>query len=148
LQIWDTAGSEKFRSITKAYFRGAHGIVLTFDLSQLATFKEVDAWVERIRESCAGGEDIAVVLVGNKSDKVSLREVTREEADAKAAELEIPYFETSAKDPNAANVEGVFTALARAALKRRQATTENVAGQRPQVTVIVGETQPKDECAC
>jgi small GTP-binding protein len=148
LQIWDTAGSEKFRSITKAYFRGAHGFVVTFDLSEHRTFEETQRWIEEIRKSTQESDTdvhpIAAVLVGNKSDLE--RAVTREEAQDLAREYGIPYFETSAKDGT--NVESVFTALANEAFKQKQVIEGKRAGQRPQVTVLVDETQAKDECAC
>jgi small GTP-binding protein len=138
LQIWDTAGQEKFRSITKAYYRGAHGILVVFDVSRRDTFDQTRMWIDSIRDSSADSNPIDVILVGNKCDLE--RVVTTEEGNELAKSYQIPYFETSAKD--AINVDAAFQALATAALKRRQALGGKMAvGQRPQVTVEAGSSQ-------
>jgi small GTP-binding protein len=93
LQILDTAGAEKFRSITKAYYRGAHGILAVFDLSRRDTFNQVKMWIDSIRDSSS--KIIEIVLVGNKADLP--RAVEKDEAERLANENNIPYFETSAK---------------------------------------------------
>ena len=66
LQIWDTAGQEKFRPITKAYYRGAHGILVLFDLSKRDTFNYTRMWIDSIREDSS---DPNMILVGNKTDQ-------------------------------------------------------------------------------
>jgi small GTP-binding protein len=144
LQIWDTAGQEKFRSITKAYYRGAHGILVVFDVSRRDTFSQTRMWIDSIRDSSADSNPIDVILVGNKCDLE--RCVTADEAADLAKQFQIPYYETSAKD--ATNVDMAFTSLATAALKRRQAQGGKLAaGQRPQVTVETGGSQG-DSCQC
>jgi small GTP-binding protein len=144
LQIWDTAGQEKFRSITKAYYRGAHGILVVFDVSRRETFNQTRMWIDSIRESSADSNPIDVILVGNKCDLE--RCVTTEEAEDLAKQFQIPYYETSAKD--ATNVDTAFTSLAAAALKRRQAQGGKLgSGPRPQVTVETGGGQG-DSCQC
>jgi small GTP-binding protein len=145
LQIWDTAGQEKFRSITKAYYRGAHGILVVFDVSRRDTFNQTRMWIDSIRDSSADSNPIDVILVGNKCDLE--RCVTAEEAEDLAKQFQIPYYETSAKD--ATNVDSAFTALATSALKRRQAQGGKLAaGQRPQVTVEAGGSQAGGGCPC
>jgi small GTP-binding protein len=113
LQIWDTAGQEKFRSITKAYYRGAHGIMVVFDLSRRETFNQVKNWIDSIRDSSS--EVIDIVLVGNKADLP--RAVQKDEAERLASETGISYFETSAKV--GVGVEDAFVKLITAALRRR-----------------------------
>jgi small GTP-binding protein len=115
LQIWETAGQEKFRSITKAYYRGAHGILVVFDISRRETFNQTKVWVDSIKDSSADSSPIDVILVGNKCDLE--RAVTREEAEALAREFQISYFETCAK--KAVNVDRAFESLATMTLKRR-----------------------------
>ena len=105
LQIWDTAGAEKFQSITKAYFRGALGILVVFDLTDNDTFEKVSNWIDSINEI---HEKISIILVGNKSDLD--HKVSREKVESIAEKYKIKYFETSAKDNS--NVYEVFQCLA------------------------------------
>ncbi|EAY14610.1 small GTP-binding protein, putative [Trichomonas vaginalis G3] len=113
LQIWDTAGQEKFRAITKAYYRGAHGILVVFDISNVESFHRTSAWLDSIKnENC----DIEVLLIGNKADLE--RAVSKEEAEGLAEKYDIPYFETSAKEDK--GVTEAFEKLAYAAYKRYQ----------------------------
>ena len=106
LQIWDTSGSEKYRSITKAYYRGSYGILVVFDLSRRNTFNQTRMWIDSIKDTFT--KSIDVVLVGNKCDLE--RSVTKEEAEDLAAQYKISYFEICAKTNS--NVDEVFTYLA------------------------------------
>lgn len=109
LSIWDTAGQETYKSITRSYFRGASGALLVFDITRKATFRSVTSWLNDLRQIAEDG--IVVILVGNKSDLASgeenKREVTREEAEewCKANKV-LKYVETSAK--NGDGVERAF----------------------------------------
>ena len=90
LQIWDTAGQEKFRTITKAYYRGANGILLVFDVTKRDSFNKTRSWMTSIKESITDPVDI--VLVGNKADNpdessASTRAVTKEEGEQMAADF-------------------------------------------------------------
>jgi len=104
LQIWDTAGHEKFRTITTSYYRGAHGIVIVFDLTDRKSFDSVKRWMEEINKYAR--ENVMRFLIGNKSDLVDKREVKYEEASALANGLNIYYVETSAK--NNINISDFF----------------------------------------
>ena len=68
IQIWDTAGQDRFRSITKNYYKGAHGIILLYDVTNRKTFDNVRDWVEQIREEVS--DKVSIILVGNKIDNV------------------------------------------------------------------------------
>ncbi|KAF2092886.1 GTP-binding protein-like protein RAB2 [Rhizodiscina lignyota] len=120
LSIWDTAGQETYKSITRSYFRGASGALLVFDVSRAATFASVTTWLNDLRQIAE--EEIVVVLVGNKSDlaagrtlpsgsEENKREVTREEAEewCKANKV-MTYVETSAKSGE--GVERAFLEVA------------------------------------
>ena len=72
-QIWDTAGQERYRAITSAYYRGAVGALLCYDIAKSVTYKNVKRWLTELRENAA--ENIVIMLVGNKSDLKHLREV-------------------------------------------------------------------------
>jgi small GTP-binding protein len=144
LQIWDTAGQEKFRAITKAYYRGAHGILVVFDISRRDTFNQTRVWIDSIRDSSADSNPIDVILVGNKCDLE--RAVTREEAQALADQFQLSYFETSAKEST--NVEAAFQSLATLALRRRLAVGGKFAPSVSPNVIVGGNSQKKDGCSC
>ncbi|WFD00789.1 hypothetical protein MYAM1_003541 [Malassezia yamatoensis] len=85
LQVWDTAGSEQFRSITRSYYKGAAGCLLVYDITEEDTFEHLPTWLHDVREQA---EDNAVIaLVGNMCDRpTSQRAVTTERAQAFAEE--------------------------------------------------------------
>lgn len=108
LQIWDTAGQERFRNITSSYYRGCNGIIVVFDLTRNKSLKNVEMWLQEIEKYALNS--VVKLLVGNKSDLVDEREVTRQEAESFAARKQLAYMETSAK--NATNVDAAFQNLA------------------------------------
>jgi len=96
LQIWDTAGQEKFRTITSSYYRGAHGIIVVYDVTSRESFSHVKGWLSDIDRYAQGNIKVQKMLVGNKSDLTN-REVPFKEAKAFADSIGIPFIETSAK---------------------------------------------------
>ncbi len=98
LQLWDTAGTEKFRSITTGYYRGANAAFVVFDLTSKPTFDCLSEWIENYYKYSNPYSEKNVVLIGNKSDLIEKREVKEEEIDSFAKDNNIKYFETSAKD--------------------------------------------------
>ena len=104
LQLWDTAGHERFRTITTSYYRGAHGIATVFDLTNRESFEHVEKWLEEINKYAK--ENVMRFLIGNKSDLANERQVSYEEVRALANKLNIYYVETSAK--NNINVSDFF----------------------------------------
>ena len=103
-QIWDTAGQERYRAITSAYYRGAVGALLVYDIAKHSTYVNVSRWLKELRDHA--DSNIVVMLVGNKSDLRHLRAVPTDEAKAFAAENNLSFIETSALD--ASNVEQAF----------------------------------------
>ena len=95
LQIWDTAGQEKYRTITSSYYRNAQGIIVAYDITSQESFANVKIWLQEIDRYAP--EDISVLLVGNKTDLEDQREVTTQEGKEFASELGIEFLETSAK---------------------------------------------------
>ena len=95
LQLWDTAGQERFRSLIPSYIRDSTVAVVVYDITSHDTFKQVDKWVEDVRQE--RGNDVIIMLVGNKTDLTDKREVSPEVGEAKAKELNIMFIETSAK---------------------------------------------------
>ncbi|CAO3632201.1 unnamed protein product [Mucor hiemalis] len=104
LQIWDTAGQESFRSITRSYYRGAAGALLVYDITRRDTFENLPVWLEDVRQHA--NPNTVITLIGNKCDLEKHRQVSREEAEAFAKEHGLFFLETSAK--SAENVEEAF----------------------------------------
>lgn len=110
LSLWDTAGQETYKSVTRSYFRGASGALLVFDLCRKSTFLHVTDWLNDLRQIAE--PDIVVILVGNKADLADQkREVSADEANEWARRNGVlRYVETSAKSGE--NVEEAFLAVA------------------------------------
>jgi Ras-related protein Rab-1A len=96
LQVWDTAGQDRFRSITKNYFRGSHGIILIYDITSTNSFNNIKTWLQQIREAL--GNTVIILLVGNKLDLEQNRRVSKEEGQQLASDNKMGFYETSAKD--------------------------------------------------
>ena len=96
VQIWDTAGHERFRSITYSYYRGVNAIIIVFDITDKKSFLSITEWLKQIEKHAK--ENVFKFLVGNKSDLAEERKVTFEEAKEYADKHDLPYIETSAKE--------------------------------------------------
>ena len=108
LQIWDTAGQDRFRAITKNYYKGANGIILIYDVTNLQTYENVKNWITQIREET--NPNVVIYLAGNKIDiPEEERAVKTEEGKEIADEYKLQFKETSAKD--GINVNEVFQEL-------------------------------------
>lgn len=103
-QIWDTAGQERYRAITSAYYRGAVGALLVYDITRHVTFENVERWLKELRDHTE--HNIVVMLVGNKSDLRHLRAVSTEDAQTFAEREGLYFIETSALEST--NVENAF----------------------------------------
>ena len=107
VQIWDTAGMERYRSITSSYYKGAKGVIIVYDICREKSFENVDKWIEDFKSKA--DEDAVILLIGNKNDLDDKREVNKEEAELKAQKNKFAFMETSAKDNN--NVDKAFETL-------------------------------------
>jgi small GTP-binding protein len=116
LQLWDTAGTEKFRSITTGYYRGANAAFVVFDLTSKATFECLDEWIQNYYKYSSPDSEKNVVLIGNKCDLVNRREVNEEDIEKFANYNNLMYFETSAKDGK--NIDECFYFIAEKLLKQ------------------------------
>ena len=106
-QIWDTAGQERYRAITSAYYRGAVGALIVYDISKSSTYENCNHWLTELRENA--DDNVAVGLIGNKSDLSHLRAVPTDEAKNFASENQLLFTETSAL--NSENVDQAFREL-------------------------------------
>jgi len=104
LQIWDTAGQESFRSITRSYYRGAAGALLVYDITRRETFNHLTTWLDDVRQHA--NPSTTIMLIGNKSDIDAKRQVSKEEGEKFARDNGLFFMETSAKA--GANVEEAF----------------------------------------
>lgn len=103
-QIWDTAGQERYRAVTSAYYRGAVGAMLVYDITKRQSFDHVTRWLEELRGHA--DKNIVIMLVGNKSDLGTLRAVPIEDAKEFAQRENLCFMETSALEST--NVESAF----------------------------------------
>ncbi|KAJ0443374.1 putative small GTP-binding protein [Helianthus annuus] len=103
-QIWDTAGQERFRAVTSAYYRGAVGALLVYDISRRQTFDSIGRWLNELHTH--SDMNVVSILVGNKSDLKDAREVSTEEGKMLAESEGLFFMETSALDSS--NVTAAF----------------------------------------
>ncbi|KAJ2251097.1 Ras- protein Rab-18 [Coemansia sp. RSA 475] len=96
LTIWDTAGQERFRTLTSSYYRGAQGVILVYDVCNRESFEHLDSWMEELNTYCTTS-DVVKMVVGNKIDKESERQVTRKEGAEYARKHQTLFLECSAK---------------------------------------------------
>ena len=106
-QIWDTAGQERYRAITSAYYRGAVGALLVYDITKRQTFDNVQRWLRELRDHA--DSNIVIMMAGNKSDLKHLRSVQEDDAQELAEKEGLSFLETSALE--AYNIEKAFQTI-------------------------------------
>ena len=145
LQIWDTAGQERFRNVISSYFKGAHGILLIFDITSRDSFKELENWLAEVEKNAS--TQILKILIGNKCDLEEEREISKDEGEAFAMRNGMQYIETSAKINT--NVNEAFEALSKIMVeyysKKSSAINENKTIKMNKGTDI---TIPKKKKCC
>ena len=146
IQIWDTAGQERYKSITTSYYKGAKGAFIVYDITKKESFKNVDKWIKDLKEF--GDEDVAILIIGNKSDLEDEREVSIEEVKKKAELFDIGYCETSAL--KAKNIDYAFQTLIKLVAEKmeKEKNGENKYGNQSNVisTGVSLETKIIAEC--
>lgn len=110
LQLWDTAGQERFRSLIPSYIRDSSVAVVVYDITNKKTFENTRKWVDDVRGE--RGNDVIIVLVGNKTDLNDKREVTTQQGEEEAKKNNLMFIETSAKVGH--NVKTLFKRIAQA----------------------------------
>ncbi|PNX99813.1 ras-related protein RAB2BV-like [Trifolium pratense] len=151
-QIWDTAGQERYRAITSAYYRGAVGALLVYDITKRQTFENVQRWLRELRDHA--DSNIVIMLAGNKSDLNHLRAVSSDDAQNLAEKETLSFLETSALE--ALNVEKAFQTIlfdiyqiiSKKALAAQEASTTTVPhGTTINVSNMSGTVEKKSCCS-
>ncbi|XP_003967247.2 ras and EF-hand domain-containing protein homolog isoform X1 [Takifugu rubripes] len=137
LQMWDTAGQERYRSITKQFFRKADGVVVMYDITAEQSFTAIRQWLTSIKESA--GEDIPIMLLGNKTDKQMERQVQHEAGQRLAKESQLAFFECSAS--SGCNVMESMVHLARILKEQEDRVKEKT-------IQLVGSPSEKKKSCC
>lgn len=124
LNIWDTAGQERFRNINSTYYKGSHGVMIVYDITDRESFNSVPMWLSEVEAHAGPG--VVRLLIGNKSDLEEQRKVPAKEGQALAERYGMKFVETSAK--SGARVEEAFQLLAEE-IHRQWPETEETPGR-------------------
>lgn len=149
-QIWDTAGQERYRAITSAYYRGAVGALLVYDITKRQTFDNVNRWLRELRDHA--DSNIVIMMAGNKSDLNHLRAVSEDDGQALAEKEGLSFLETSALE--ATNIEKAFQTIlteiyhivSKKALAAQEAAGTSLPGQGTTINVADSSANTKRGC--
>lgn len=137
LQVWDTAGQERFRSMASAYYRGAMGALLVYDITRRNTFENLDKWVKELKNFAEEG--IVTVLIGNKSDLRQFRSVKTEQGEEYAGRNSMIFLETSALDSS--NIDEAFNLAVQEIAKHEKVRSTSKKPEEPKVVIKSGMDQ-------
>lgn len=140
LQLWDTAGQERFRSLIPSYIRDSTVAVVVYDITNGNSFQQTNKWIEDVRAE--RGNDVIIMLVGNKTDLADKRQVSMEDGEKKAKELNVMFIETSAKAGY--NVKQLFRRVA-AALPGMETTQDKPKDDRDLIEVRLQDPKANEE---
>uniref|UniRef100_A0A1A8IIX3 RAB6C, member RAS oncogene family n=2 Tax=Nothobranchius kuhntae TaxID=321403 RepID=A0A1A8IIX3_NOTKU len=143
LQLWDTAGQERFRSLIPSYIRDSAAAVVVYDITNVNSFQQTTKWIDDVRTE--RGSDVIIMLVGNKTDLADKRQVSIEEGERKAKELNVMFIETSAKAGY--NVKQLFRRVA-AALPGMDTTQDKSREDMIDIKLEKPLEQPASEGGC
>ncbi|CAF1463196.1 unnamed protein product [Rotaria magnacalcarata] len=143
LQVWDTAGQDRFKCVVSSFYRGAHGVMVCFDITDLQSFRNVNNWLEEVKRYCQ--ENTPVYLVGTKSDLQAKRMVTYSTIKAYADERNISYIETSSKTSE--NVDNCFSTFATELVKHSDEWKRPPSIEKP-IIPLSGDTNPVTNGGC
>jgi len=143
LQLWDTAGQERFRSLIPSYIRDSSVAVVVYDVTNAKTFEQTRKWVDDVRSE--RGNDVIIVLVGNKTDLSDKRQVTEQQGADEAKRNGLMFVETSAKVGH--NVKVLFKRIAQALPGMEEGGGQD-RGQMIDVNINANPPQENQGCAC
>ena len=146
MQIWDTAGQERFKNIISSYYRGAHGILLIYDVTDKDSFRNLANWLIEIEKNA--NKNVLKVVIGNKTDLENRRVITYNQGKEFADTYGLKFLETSAKKN--INVNEAFETLGRELMAA--AGDKKIVKQKPNKKISVGQAQnlntEKKNCNC
>ena len=143
IQIWDTAGHEKFRTITTSYYKSAHAIIILYDITEQSSFEHIKNWMVEIEKFAKQG--VLKLIVGNKKDLEDKRQVSKEEAEAFAKNNRVKFLEVSAKDN--INIEELFFGVVKTLYERYLKSindNQNISG----TNVVITESKKTNKKKC
>jgi Ras-related protein Rab-1A len=138
MQIWDTAGQERFKNIIASYYRGAHGILLIYDVTDKDSFKNLSNWLIEIEKNAS--KNVLKVLIGNKTDLEDKRVITYNQGKEFADTYGLKFIETSAKKN--LNVTEAFETLGRELMQASE--DKKITKQRQNKKISVAKAQDLD----
>ncbi|KAI9571418.1 GTP binding protein [Boletus coccyginus] len=145
LQLWDTAGQERFRSLIPSYIRDSSVAIVVYDITNRQSYLSTSKWIDDVRSE--RGNDVIIVLVGNKADLSEKRQVTVEEATQKATQMNIMFMETSAKAGH--NVKSLFKKIAMSLPGMDNNVQADAQNAKIDVTTTQSPTVPEaSQCNC
>ena len=146
MQIWDTAGQERFKNIISSYYRGAHGILLIYDVTDKDSFRNLANWLIEIEKNA--NKNVLKVVIGNKTDLENRRVITYNQGKEFADTYGLKFIETSAKKN--LNVNEAFETLGRELMAATG--DKKIVKQKPNKKISVGQAQnlntEKKNCNC
>ena len=147
VQFWDTAGQEKYRSISSAYYKNSHGAIIVYDVSSRPTFDHVPGWLKELKEY--GEKNMNVFLVGNKRDLIERREVVTENAEELARSLNLDFVELSAKANEHNEVNNAFVRFVEQIISRVEKDNEQYeAALKREEQISIDKTEKKESKCC
>ena len=152
VQFWDTAGQEKYRAIASAYYKNAHGAIIVYDITNRASFDNVENWLHELRQH--GEANMHILLLGNKIDIESSRQVAFEDGEKFGQDNGIFFLEVSAKTNENDQVKTAFTMLITEIFKRveKEEATKMENEYSSMISTrkleIAGKVEPKGSSCC
>ncbi|CRK96488.1 CLUMA_CG010006, isoform A [Clunio marinus] len=137
LQLWDTAGQERFRAMNASFYRGAHGVILVYDVTRTSSFQSLNSWIEDIQNYSSNP---TIMIVGNKIDQPDLRAVQRRDGKKFADSKQMLFAETSAA--NDINVDLIFEEVAKKILATNSTDNSNYERRAPNISLHSTPTNP------
>ena len=143
-QIWDTAGQERYKAITSAYYKGAKGAFVVYDITRKQSFDSVDRWINDLK--AAADKKLSIIIIGNKCDLEDQRQVNKEQGEDKAKNYEVAFMETSAFSGE--NLDKAFEKMMNEVFKKcheEMISEGDVDIVGPSKDISLDKTKPKDE---
>jgi small GTP-binding protein len=149
-QLWDTSGKRIFAPVLQSYYKGVIGIIIVYDVTNLASFKRIDYWLDQIRNNKPKDEEVEILLIGNKIDKRN-RVITWDMGQKKALDNKLLFFETSALDKEN-NISEIKREFCKVIFNNYDSLQSHPGVQEPKNVIVLQEpneeTMLQDCCCC